>query len=93
MHQYTRVFGVTRIPAIPHDWNTASIHPTSAKHITVICRNNFYHVDVLAEDETGLALEDIERALYEIVADARKADGPAVGVLTSDGRDEWARVS
>ncbi|PWN90766.1 acyltransferase ChoActase/COT/CPT [Acaromyces ingoldii] len=92
MHQYTRVFGVTRIPAIPHDWNTASVHPAKSKHITVICRNNFYHVDVLAEDGTGLPLEDIERALYEIVADARKADGPAVGVLTSDGRDEWARA-
>lgn len=92
MHQYTRVFGVTRIPAVPHDWNTASVHPAKSKHITVICRNNFYHVDVLAEDGTGLPLEDIERALYEIVADARKADGPAVGVLTSDGRDEWARA-
>ena len=93
MHQYTRVFGVTRIPAIPHDYNTATPHPAPARHITVTARNNFYSLQVLNENNEILPLPEIEDALASIIQDARKADGKAVGVLTAIGRDDWARVS
>jgi carnitine O-acetyltransferase len=92
MHQYTKVFGITRIPAIPHDYNTATPHPTQARHLTVIARNNFYELRVLEEDGTIVPLQEIEDALKGIIADARKADGKPVGILTADGRDEWTRA-
>ncbi|UZJ54007.1 hypothetical protein CBS101457_003327 [Exobasidium rhododendri] len=92
MHQYTKVFGITRIPSIPHDYNTSTPHPTTARHLTIIARNNFYELNVLNEDGTIVPLEEIESALTDIVADAKKGDGAAVGVMTADGRDEWTRA-
>ncbi|PWN41844.1 acyltransferase ChoActase/COT/CPT [Ceraceosorus guamensis] len=92
MHQYTRLFGVSRIPAIPHDWNTATPHPTVARHVCVMARNNFYQVEVLGQDGVTRPLEEIEKAFTDIVEDAKKADGDAVGILTADDRDTWARA-
>lgn len=92
MHQYTKVFGITRIPAIPHDYNTATPFPSKARHLTIIARNNFYRLNVLQEDGLIVPLQEIEDALKAIVADARQADGAAVGVMTADGRDEWTRA-
>lgn len=92
MYQYSKVFGITRIPAIPHDYNTATIHPTRAQHLTVIARNNIYELRVLQEDGSIVQLQEIEDALKGIVADARKADGKAVCVMTANGRDEWAKA-
>lgn len=91
------MFGVTRIPALPHDWNTEP--NTKANHITVIARDNYYHLDVMRPSSTQpgrkeiVPLDEIERALEKIVEDARKGDGAGVGVMTSDHRDTWARVS
>ncbi len=88
-----RLYGITRIPALPHDWNTATPHPTAARHITVIARDNYYEVEVMRKDGTLLGVDSIEKALWEIVADARKSDGAGVGVLSSDSRDTWTKVS
>lgn len=93
MHQYTRLFGVTRIPAIPHDYNSEAPHPVPAKHITVMARNNIYTLRVLDDKGLIVPVADIETAMTAIIEDARKQDGKAVGVLSSGGRDDWARVS
>ncbi|CAO1613351.1 unnamed protein product [Parajaminaea phylloscopi] len=90
MHQYTRLFGVTRIPSLPHDWNTEPPHPTKARHISVLVRDNAYSLDVLNEDGSVKELADIEKALWDIVNDAKQSDGEGVSVLTSDDRDTWA---
>lgn len=87
------LYGITRIPSLPHDWNTATPHPTTARHITVIVRDNFYKLDVFSPDGTAVGPAEIEKLLGEIVADARNGDGVAVGVLTSDERDIWTKVS
>ncbi|CAO1632887.1 unnamed protein product [Sympodiomycopsis kandeliae] len=92
MHQYTRLFGITRIPALPHDWNTEPPHPTKAKHVTVIARDNFYSLEVLNDDGSLKDLADIEKSLWDIVNDAQHGDGQGVGVLTSDDRDSWAKA-
>lgn len=86
------MFGITRIPALPHDWNTEPRHPTTSRHITVIARDNIYSLDVLNEDGTIKELADIEKTLWEIVNDAKQADGEGVSVLTSDDRDSWAKA-
>jgi carnitine O-acetyltransferase len=92
MHQYTRVFGVTRIPAIPHDFNTEAKHPISARHITVMARNNIYAVDVIDSQGQIISLPQLEQTLTSIVAEARRANGQPVGVLTAAARDDWARA-
>ncbi|WFD26088.1 carnitine O-acetyltransferase [Malassezia nana] len=89
MHQYSRMFGVTRIPCRPHDYNTSTDSTRKSRHITVIVRDNFYELPVLNEQDEILPLAAIEKALGDIVADARKADGPAIGVMTADDRDTW----
>ncbi|SPO43873.1 related to CAT2 - Carnitine O-acetyltransferase [Moesziomyces antarcticus] len=92
MHQYTRLYGVTRIPALPHDWNTATPHPAVARHITVIARDNYYELEVVRKDGTLLGIDTLEKALWDIVADAQKGDGAGVGVLSSDNRDTWTKT-
>ncbi|KAN0061504.1 hypothetical protein ACQY0O_006351 [Thecaphora frezii] len=92
MHQYTRLYGVTRIPALPHDWNTATPHPAPARHVTVIVRDNYYELEVLRKDGTVLGVDSIEKALWDIVEDAKRCDGEGVGVLSSDHRDTWTHA-
>jgi carnitine O-acetyltransferase len=91
MHQYTRVFGVTRIPAIPHDFNIEAGFPNKNTHIIVLARNNFYKLQVQNKDGSLVSPSDIELALTSIVQDARRGDGKAIGVLTAVGRDDWTR--
>lgn len=83
---------MTRIPALPHDWNTEPPHPTIAKHVSVLVRDNVYSLDVLNNDGTIKDPVEIEKALWDIINDAEKADGDGVSVLTSDDRDTWARA-
>ncbi|KDN43950.1 acyltransferase ChoActase/COT/CPT [Tilletiaria anomala UBC 951] len=106
MHQYTNVYGVTRIPALPHDWNTrpspraAGVSSTAAnrsdppaRHVTVIVRNHFYELQVIDDAEGKIIRpEALELALRHIVQDvqAREEDGEGVGVLSADERDRWA---
>lgn len=103
MHQYTNLFGVTRIPALPHDWNTRPAGPVVpqaqanksdpvAYHITVIIRNNYYDLQVI-DPQTGFILSPsaIEDGLKALISDAEtRPDGPGVGVLSSQDRDTWA---
>ncbi|PKI84383.1 hypothetical protein MVES_001602 [Malassezia vespertilionis] len=89
MHQYSRVFGVTRIPARPHDWNTSN-NDFSVRHITVMVRDNIYSLDVFDDKGNIYPPDTIEQAFRAIVDDAKKADGAGIGVLTSEQRDTWA---
>ena len=77
---------------MPHDWNTATPHPAPSRHITVIARDNYYEVEVLRKDGTLLGVDSLEKALWDIVADAKKGDGAGVGVLSSDHRDTSTKV-
>ncbi|CAD6904371.1 unnamed protein product [Tilletia laevis] len=90
MHQYTQLYGITRIPSLPHDWNS---QPSGkSRTITVIVRDNYYDLEVLAQDgKTILAPAEIEKALWSIVEDAKRGDGAGVGVLSADARDTWAQ--
>ncbi|PWN52846.1 acyltransferase ChoActase/COT/CPT [Violaceomyces palustris] len=89
MRQYTRLYGVTRIPSLPHDWNTASVHPVTSRHITVIVRDNFYQLEVLDRAGKRIGLDSLEKAIWRIIEDAKAKDGEGVGVLSSDHRDTW----
>lgn len=77
---------------MPHDWNTATPHPAASRHVTVVVRDNYYELEVLRKDGTMLGVDTIEKAFWDIVQDAQAADGPGVGVLSSDQRDTWTQV-
>jgi len=59
MHQYTRCFGVTRIPQHNCDALAYTPHPATAKHILIIARDQFYVIDVYDEKGRRLAAGDI----------------------------------
>ncbi|GAA5919003.1 hypothetical protein JCM1841_002686 [Sporobolomyces salmonicolor] len=95
MHQYKRVFGVTRLPQIPTDELVHSPHPHPAKHIIVMAQDHFYTLDVLTADRSQpCSPEELEQGLWAIAGDAI-ARGPAetsIGVLSADDRDSWTRA-
>jgi len=87
MQQYFKVFGTTRLPATPLD--TQSFNPNS-KHIVVIYKNHFFKVEVYGETGEQLSAEQIQASLEDIMKMVRE-EGPEVGVLTSNNRDDWAK--
>lgn len=95
MHQYTRVFGVTRIPHIPVDTLTHSPYPHPSRDITVVANDHFYIMPVVdAASGDPLPTEQLEASLWAIADDAA-ARGPAsdpIGVLSGDERDNWTRA-
>ncbi|GAA5879501.1 hypothetical protein JCM16303_003226 [Sporobolomyces ruberrimus] len=91
MHQYSRVFGVTRLPQHPSDTLAHAPHPHPAKHMVVMANDHFYSLDVISSDGNGVAPSEIEKGLWAIAEDATRR-GPAetsVGVLSGDDRDSW----
>ncbi|WFD43869.1 carnitine O-acetyltransferase [Malassezia psittaci] len=89
MYQYHRVFGVTRIPSRPHDWNTAS-RDDPAKHVTVMVNDNVYELPVFNDKNEIVPLPELEKAMQAIVQDGSKQPGQGVGLLTTEQRDTWA---
>ncbi|KAL4402466.1 acyltransferase [Malassezia pachydermatis] len=89
MHQYSRMFGVTRIPSRPHDYNTATSITAGSRHVTVIVRDNYYELPVINEQGEVYPLDSLEKAIWAIVEDAKKQDGAGVGVMTCNDRDAW----
>ena len=60
-----------------------------SRHIVVQRGSDFYKFDVVAEDGGPVSQAQIE-ANVRAVMDAAPSNAPAVGLLTSMGRDEWA---
>jgi len=87
MQQYFKVFGTTRLPAMPID--TQSFNPES-KHIIVIYNNHFFRVEVYGETGELLSAEQIQESLEEVVTMVSDT-GPEIGILTSNNRDDWAK--
>ena len=92
MYQYSRMFGVTRIPNIPADHNTSTDSTAASRHITVLVRDNVYELPVINEHGEIYPLATIEQALRDMVADAQKAEGDGIPVMTCDDRDTWTRA-
>ncbi|KZF20638.1 carnitine acetyl transferase [Xylona heveae TC161] len=95
MHQYSRLFGTARIPTE----NGCVIGlDTTAKHIVVICRGQFYWFDVLDDNSDIIMTEkDLVLNLQVIVDDAQmtpieEAAKGALGVLSTENRKVWARL-
>jgi carnitine O-acetyltransferase len=88
MFEYSRLFASTRIPGAARD--RLERHPDS-RHVVVACANRFFSLDVLDEGGSPHAVEDLQRALQQIV-DSADTHGVPVGVLTTGRRRLWAGV-
>uniref|UniRef100_A0A8D0AQP8 Choline O-acetyltransferase n=1 Tax=Sander lucioperca TaxID=283035 RepID=A0A8D0AQP8_SANLU len=93
MEQYYRLFTSYRLPGPERDTLVAqesSVMP-EPEHIIVACKNQFFVLDVvinfrrLNERDLLAQLEKIAR-----MADSEEERVPPIGLLTSDGRTEWA---
>jgi len=93
MYQYSRIFGTSRIPT---QQGCVMATDTTAKHIIVLCRSQFYWFDVLDENADIIMTErDLALNFEACVADAmdvdvREAAKGAMGVLTTEHRRTWA---
>ncbi|GAA6058072.1 hypothetical protein JCM3770_002247 [Rhodotorula araucariae] len=92
MHQYTRVFGVTRLPQIPTDTLVHAPYPHPCPNIVVMALDHSYVlrvVDPVSGDP--LSASELEAHLWAIAEDAsrRGAAPDPVGVLSADDRDSW----
>ncbi|XP_071764299.1 choline O-acetyltransferase [Centroberyx gerrardi] len=93
MEQYYRLFTSYRLPGPERDTLVAqesSVMP-EPEHIIVACKNQFFVLDVVINFRR-LNERDLLTQLQKIVkmADSEEEQLPPIGLLTSDGRTEWA---
>ncbi|RUS17363.1 hypothetical protein BC937DRAFT_90074 [Endogone sp. FLAS-F59071] len=95
MHQYKNQFGAVRIADEPRD-RVITTWPATAKHITVLFRDQLFSVQVLSEKGERVPIKTIEGQLRMLVDQVNAVPQlqlqPPVGVLTSEHRDTWARI-
>eukprot|EP01137_Pigoraptor_chileana_P035371 Opistho-2@29268 len=90
MHQYTKLFGVCRVPKRERD--TIETFP-EATHFLVIRKGHIFTVDALTQDGDLVSEEELERRILAIknIADSLGASD-CVGVLTAENRTVWAEA-
>uniref|UniRef100_H3AV22 Choline O-acetyltransferase n=1 Tax=Latimeria chalumnae TaxID=7897 RepID=H3AV22_LATCH len=95
MEQYYRLFSSYRLPGHKRDTLVAqksSVMP-EPEHVIVACKNQYFVLDVLINFRR-LSETDLFTQLKKIVRMADNEDEmlPPIGLLTSDGRTEWAEA-
>ncbi|KAM4730163.1 choline O-acetyltransferase [Anableps anableps] len=95
MEQYYRLFTSYRLPGPDRDTLVAqesSVMP-EPEHIIVACKNQFFVLDVVINFRR-LNERDLLTQLEKITKMAGSEDEPVppIGLLTSDGRTEWAEA-
>uniref|UniRef100_A0A3Q0SS72 Choline O-acetyltransferase n=1 Tax=Amphilophus citrinellus TaxID=61819 RepID=A0A3Q0SS72_AMPCI len=93
MEQYYHLFTSYRLPGPERDTLVAqesSVMP-EPEHIIVACKNQFFVLDVVINFRR-LNQRDLLTQLEKIakMADNKEEQLPPIGLLTSDGRTEWA---
>ncbi|CAH2040065.1 unnamed protein product, partial [Iphiclides podalirius] len=97
MEQFYRLLGVCRIPEVGKDVlelpRPVGDQDEVEELVILACRNNFYPIPVKAVDRGRLTAGEIQaQILHAMVEAAGSAAAPKVGLLTSMGRDDWARA-
>ncbi|CAH2066599.1 unnamed protein product, partial [Iphiclides podalirius] len=88
MAQYKKIFGTCRIPGEKCD----QLSFNDSKYVTV-CHNNYiFHVDLWGDDNKRLNQDQIVHALKKVIELSKTPTNDAIGVLTSDSRDNWAKA-
>ncbi|XP_023269173.1 choline O-acetyltransferase-like [Seriola lalandi dorsalis] len=95
MEQYYRLFTSYRYPGIKTDTLKVQMNAASSapEHIIVACKSQFFVLDVVAKSKR-LNETEILSQLEKIMKMAENANErlPPVGILTSDGRTDWAQA-
>ncbi|KAL0082275.1 acyltransferase ChoActase/COT/CPT [Phycomyces blakesleeanus] len=95
MHQIRHMFGTSRIAANPRDTIVTSC-PATAKHITVIYKDQIFAVPVLGPNGETVPLKTLENQLRQVVSRVdqlpKEQLQPPVGLMTSEHRDTWGEV-
>ncbi|KAK5906094.1 hypothetical protein CgunFtcFv8_001988 [Champsocephalus gunnari] len=95
MEQYYRIFNSYRYPGLKTDTLKVQMKAASSapEHIIVACKNQFFVLDVVANNKQ-LNETEILSQLEKIMKMSENAEErlPPLGVLTSDGRTEWAQA-
>ncbi|XP_017288819.1 choline O-acetyltransferase-like [Kryptolebias marmoratus] len=95
MEQYYRLFSSYRYPGLKTD--SLKVHMGAAssvpEHMIVACKNQFFALDVVANNKQLSEMEILSQ-LEKIVKMSENAEErhPPFGLLTSDGRTEWAQA-
>ncbi|KAM9831754.1 choline O-acetyltransferase b [Neosynchiropus ocellatus] len=95
MEQYNRLFTSYRYPGLKTDVLKVQMKTSSStsEHIVVARKNQFFALDVVMNNkplsETEI-LAQLERVM--LMAENAEETLPPVGILTSDGRTEWAQA-
>uniref|UniRef100_A0A7S0IZG6 Choline/carnitine acyltransferase domain-containing protein n=1 Tax=Calcidiscus leptoporus TaxID=127549 RepID=A0A7S0IZG6_9EUKA len=92
MHQFTRVFGMTRVPGEGCD---SLEQKAASRHCAVLRRGQIFEVKLYATDGEAHDLRTLQSLISEVLAVAddnlfEQADDAPVSVLTSTDRDRWA---
>ncbi|CAG5021727.1 unnamed protein product [Parnassius apollo] len=88
MAQYKKIFGTCRIPGEKRD----KLSFNDSKYVTVCHNNHIFHVDLWGDDNKRLSEVQIVQALKKVIELSATATKEAIGVLTSDNRDNWAEA-
>ncbi|XP_044033962.1 choline O-acetyltransferase-like [Siniperca chuatsi] len=95
MEQYYRLFTSYRYPGVKTDTLKVQMNAASSapEHIIVACKNQFFALDVVANSKQLNEMEILSQ-LEKIMKMAENAEErfPPLGILTSDGRTEWAQA-
>ncbi|XP_061788008.1 choline O-acetyltransferase-like [Nerophis lumbriciformis] len=95
MEQYGRLFTSYRYPGLKTDTLKVQMNAASSpsEHVIVACKNQFFVLDVVTNSKP-LTEEEILSQLEKITSMAGNEEerSPPFGILTSDGRTEWARA-
>eukprot|EP01125_Pyxidicula_operculata_P008686 TRINITY_DN2894_c0_g1_i2.p1 TRINITY_DN2894_c0_g1~~TRINITY_DN2894_c0_g1_i2.p1 ORF type:complete len:544 (-),score=107.12 TRINITY_DN2894_c0_g1_i2:387-2018(-) len=92
MHQYTKLFGTSRIPQYRRD---KLVTDYNARHIAVVARDQYYWFDAYDEDNKPLEIEELQRHIKFILDDAKRTEAksetpiPPLGMLTTTDRENW----
>lgn len=71
MHQHTVLFGTTRIPGYGRDRLATDY---KSKTITVVCRDQYFSVNVYDKNNKPLPVDVLENVISTIDAESRKAE-------------------
>uniref|UniRef100_A0A3Q3WSE7 Choline O-acetyltransferase n=1 Tax=Mola mola TaxID=94237 RepID=A0A3Q3WSE7_MOLML len=95
MEQYHRLFTCYRYPGLKTDTLKVQMGAASSapEHIIVACKNQFFVLDVVANSKRLNEMEVCSQ-VEKIMKMAENAEErlPPFGLLTSDGRTEWAQA-
>lgn len=91
MRQYSRLFATTKVPGLVLD-ALVTYSPDESRHIVVLCKHQFYCLDVVREDGSRWSVRELTEQFEAVMVAATNGRESPIGVLTSTARALWAEL-